>query len=159
MSLGGPGPQIRWFKAIFRRGGWISPPPSLIGLNAFNKEEALLLGAFYVFVKTSWTFVYSSIEGTLTGEEATPIFWKLFRIIIIYINFVKMFVCHFDWGQYKSIYYLIISSFKLERNFNLFIQTHEHQTFISFKIKTQMLVTIDLTSWYNISLNRWCHML
>ena len=31
---------------------------------------------------------------------------------IIDINFVKqlkMFVCRFDWGQHKSIYYLIIS--------------------------------------------------
>ena len=40
-------------------------------------------------------------------------------LFTIYINFVKMFVCQFDWGQYKSVYYLIISNFKLEENFNL----------------------------------------
>ena len=40
-------------------------------------------------------------------------------MLLFTFNFVKLFVCHFDWGQRKSIYYLIIPNFEAEWNFDL----------------------------------------
>ena len=48
MSLGGPGPQIRRFKAIFRRGGLGLRVKVLV--EAFNQEK-VLVGAFSVITK------------------------------------------------------------------------------------------------------------
>ena len=60
MSLGGPGPQITQFKAIFHRGGLNQPTPSLIGLIMAEKlrktESAILIYANFSYPNVTYCY-------------------------------------------------------------------------------------------------------